>query len=170
MIELNGPNFLQSVETLFGDANACITINSSQFEAFELFQSICQGCPLAPTLYVLVVEGFGYLLAHSISSSLVCGIALIDSSSQLFNACKLLVMQTLFKSFYLSKTSFLVSSLASFYWIDLREGKKTFFQGLKIILVFYCKAIYLHYKDALKASALQVYHNNCQSPFKTQTY
>ena len=33
------PNFLQSMEMLFGDANACITINSSQSEAFGLFCS-----------------------------------------------------------------------------------------------------------------------------------
>ena len=35
-----GPNFLQSMEMLFGDTNACITINNSQFEAFGLFRSI----------------------------------------------------------------------------------------------------------------------------------
>ena len=76
------PNFLQSVEMLFGDVNACITINSSQSEAFGLFCSIRQGCPLALVLYVLVVEGSGYLLAHFVSSSLVRGISLPDCSSQ----------------------------------------------------------------------------------------
>ena len=76
-----GPNFLQSVEMFFGDANACITMSSSQSEAFGLFRSIRQGCPLALALYVLVAEGFGYLLAHSILSSLVHGISLSDSSS-----------------------------------------------------------------------------------------
>ena len=57
-----GPNFLQFVEMFFGDANACITINKSQSEAFGLFHSIRQGCALAPMLYVLVAEGFGCLL------------------------------------------------------------------------------------------------------------
>ena len=66
---------------LFGDVNACITINSSQSEAFGLFHSIWQGCPLALASYVLAAEGFGYLLAHSISFVLVCGISLLDSSS-----------------------------------------------------------------------------------------
>ena len=80
-----GPNFLQSVEMLFGDANVCITINSSQSEAFGLFHSIRKGCPLALALYVLVAERFGYLLAHSVSSGLVRGISLSNSSSQLVN-------------------------------------------------------------------------------------
>ena len=35
-----GPNFLQSMEMFFGDANACITINNSSSEAFGLFRSI----------------------------------------------------------------------------------------------------------------------------------
>lgn len=73
-------NFLQSMEMLFGDVNACITINSSQYEAFGFFRSIQQGFPLALTLYVLTTEGFGYLVAHSISSSLVHGISFPYSS------------------------------------------------------------------------------------------
>ena len=36
-------------------------------------------------LYVLTAEGFGYLLAHSVSSRLVCGISLPESSCQLVN-------------------------------------------------------------------------------------
>ena len=76
-----GPNFLQFVEMLFGDANGCITINNSSSEAFGLFRSIRQGCPLALALYVLAMEGFGYLLVHSISLGLVCGISLPESSS-----------------------------------------------------------------------------------------
>lgn len=51
----------------------------------DIYRSIRQGFPLAPTLYVLTAEGFGYLLAHSVSSGLVCGISLPKSSSQLIN-------------------------------------------------------------------------------------
>ena len=76
-----GPNFIQSVEMLFGDATSCITINNSQSEAFGLFRSIRQGFLLAPVLYVLAAEGFGYLLAHSVSSGLVHGISFPKSSS-----------------------------------------------------------------------------------------
>ena len=70
---------------LFGDANACITINNSSSEAFGLFHSIRQGCPMASALYVLATEGFGYLLVPSISLGLVHGICLPKSSSQLVN-------------------------------------------------------------------------------------
>lgn len=80
-----GPNFIQSIDMLFGDANACITIKKLQSKAFGLFRSIRQECPLAPALYVLAAKGFGYLLAHSVSSGLVCGISLPGSSSQLVN-------------------------------------------------------------------------------------
>jgi hypothetical protein len=80
-----GPQFLHSVEMLFGDASACITINGAQSDTFGLFRSIRQGCPLAPALYVLAAEGFGYLLANSVSTGLVRGISLPDSPSQLVN-------------------------------------------------------------------------------------
>lgn len=70
---------------LFGDANACITINNLQSEASSLFCSIRQGFPLAPMLCVLTTEGFGYLLAHSVSSGLLRGISFPESSSQLVN-------------------------------------------------------------------------------------
>ncbi|XP_059073690.1 uncharacterized protein LOC131874367 [Cryptomeria japonica] len=50
---------------LFADASACITINGRQSSAFGLFRSIQQGCPLAPSLYVLAAEGFGISLPNS---------------------------------------------------------------------------------------------------------
>ncbi|XP_059073550.1 uncharacterized protein LOC131874275 [Cryptomeria japonica] len=70
---------------LFGDASACITINGQKSKAFGLFRSICQGCPLAPSLYVLAAEGFGYLLANAIIVGHVSGISLPESPSQLVN-------------------------------------------------------------------------------------
>ena len=73
------------MEMLFVDAYACIMINNSQSESFGLFHSIRKGFPLALALYVLATEGFGYLLAHSVSSGLVCGISLLESSTQLVN-------------------------------------------------------------------------------------
>lgn len=61
-----GSNFFQSMKMLFGDANACITINNLQSKAFLLFHSVKQGFHLAPQFYVLAIEGFGYLLANSV--------------------------------------------------------------------------------------------------------
>lgn len=79
------PIFLQSVQMLFGDASTCITINGWQSQAFGNFHSIQQGCPSVPSLYVLVVDGFGYPLSNNISLGRVCGISLPDSSQQLVN-------------------------------------------------------------------------------------
>lgn len=80
-----GPKFLRFVEMVFAKASSCITINDCQSKTSGLFCSIHQGCPLTPSLYVLAGEGFGYLLAHSISQGKVHGIYLFDSPSQLVN-------------------------------------------------------------------------------------
>ena len=76
-----GSNLLQSMEMFFGDANAYMTINNSQSKAFGIFCSIRKGFPLALPLYVLAIEGFGYLLAHCVSSGLVHGISLLNHLS-----------------------------------------------------------------------------------------
>ncbi|XP_059073092.1 uncharacterized protein LOC131873930 [Cryptomeria japonica] len=73
------------MEMFFAEASACITINGCQSHTFGLFHSTRQGCSLAPSLYVLAAEGFGYLLAHSTSQGMVRGISLPDSPSQLIN-------------------------------------------------------------------------------------
>ena len=70
---------------LFGDAYSCITINHPRYENFDLCKSIHHGCPLAPSLFLLVAEGFGYLFFITISWGLVYGIALLDSTMQLVN-------------------------------------------------------------------------------------
>ncbi|XP_059064547.1 uncharacterized protein LOC131856688 [Cryptomeria japonica] len=70
---------------LFADASTCITINGRQSSAFGLFRSIWQGCPLAPSLYVLTAERFGYLLANVASLQCVKGISLPNSQLQLLN-------------------------------------------------------------------------------------
>ena len=77
--------FLQSVQMLFGDAFACITINGRQSQAFGIYCSIRQGCPLAPSLYVLATEGFRYFLAKAISQGRVHGISLPNSLDHLVN-------------------------------------------------------------------------------------
>lgn len=70
---------------LFVDAFVCITINGCQSSSFELFRSIRQGCSLAPLLYVLAVERFGYLLANAVSQQRVKCILLPKSQAQLVN-------------------------------------------------------------------------------------
>lgn len=80
-----GPKFIQALEILFIEASSCITMNGLMSLTFGLFCSICQGFPLAPSLYVLFVEGFCYLLSHSTLQGLVQGISLPNSPSQLIN-------------------------------------------------------------------------------------
>lgn len=80
-----GSHFIQFVTMLFVAALTCITINGQQSNAFELFRSIHQGFPLASALFVLVVEGFVYLLAHSVSQGLVKGIDLPNSLAHIVN-------------------------------------------------------------------------------------
>ena len=53
--------FLEFIQILFWDAFTCISINGLQSNAFGIFRSIRQGFPLAPSLYVLATNGFGYL-------------------------------------------------------------------------------------------------------------
>lgn len=77
--------FLQLVWMLFGNASTCITINDQQSKDFNLYRSIYQGFPLAPSLYVLVAKGFVYLLANNIYWGLVHGITLPNSTLQLVN-------------------------------------------------------------------------------------
>lgn len=77
--------FLQLVEILLGDASSCISINRRKSKAFGLFWSIRRGYPLAPTLYILFVEGFVYFIIIDISSSHVRGIYLLEFPNQLVN-------------------------------------------------------------------------------------
>lgn len=80
-----GPRFIQSIQIIFGDAFACIIINGSHSLSFDLHRSIRQGFPLAPSLYVLAVEGFRYFVGFVIFAGHVRGISLFNSPSQLVN-------------------------------------------------------------------------------------
>lgn len=51
-----GPNFCRWVAILCKDACAQIIVNRDLSALFWLARSVCQGCPLAPTLFVLVVD------------------------------------------------------------------------------------------------------------------
>lgn len=62
-----------------------LTMNGIYFESITLAQSIHQGYPLAPSLFMLAIEAFNYLLAHQDSLRLLKGIALPNSQVQILN-------------------------------------------------------------------------------------
>lgn len=76
-----GQCFTQTIEMLFPDASAILTINQTQLQSFKLSHSIHEGFPLAPSLYILALEGFGYILAHRVDQ----GHFLPHNNAQLIN-------------------------------------------------------------------------------------
>ena len=48
--------YVYMVGVLFKDANAFIEVNGSSYDCFDLFISIRKGCPLAPTLFVIILK------------------------------------------------------------------------------------------------------------------
>lgn len=80
-----GPNFLASINLLYRDVVAVLTINNTHSLAIGIFCSVRQGCPLAPSLYVLAAETFGYQLAQKVFNEFVEGIILPSNQGQLVN-------------------------------------------------------------------------------------
>ena len=61
------------MKTLLRDANVVVEVNGGRSHCFELSRSIRQGCPLAPTLFVIATEALHYLLRDDILSPKVRG-------------------------------------------------------------------------------------------------
>lgn len=78
------PGFCKLVKTLLCDANASVEVNGMRSSNFTLTRSIKQGCPLAPALFVLVVDAMFYLLKDSSITPLVMGISL-PNKKEIFN-------------------------------------------------------------------------------------
>ena len=71
-----GPYFIFSVKILFREASEVLTMNGSQSQSISLALLVHQGCSLAPSLFILAVEAFSYLLMHQASQGLIKGISL----------------------------------------------------------------------------------------------
>lgn len=56
-----GPTFLASFQMLFNAFMIVLTLDMVHSAPIILFISIIHGCPLAPSLYVLVAKAFGYI-------------------------------------------------------------------------------------------------------------
>ena len=65
--------YVQMVGVLLNDANASLEVNGNKFEFFELSISIKHGCPLAPTLFVIIAKALHYLLRDDSISPKVIG-------------------------------------------------------------------------------------------------
>ena len=48
--------FIKMVSLLFYDASACIKLNGESSPYFPIQRGVCQGCPLAPYLFLIVAE------------------------------------------------------------------------------------------------------------------
>lgn len=80
-----GPNCVAMVHTLFSNTSAFVSMNSTMTNHIPPYCSIRQGCPLAPHLYVLVVDALGYSLESARIQERIQGISLLDESEMMNN-------------------------------------------------------------------------------------
>lgn len=57
-----GPYFRKVVGTLLGNASASVVLNGEFTPTFPISRSVRQGCPLAPFLFLIVMETLGRFL------------------------------------------------------------------------------------------------------------
>ena len=76
MLEAFGfpPSFCNTVQVLLSDASAQVEVNGVLSAPFSLGRSIRQGCPLAPSLFVIASEALFYILIDNSLSPDVRGI------------------------------------------------------------------------------------------------
>jgi hypothetical protein len=56
--------WIDQVMSLNKNATATVIVNGEQSPTFKLQRSVCQGCPLAPYLFLLTVDVLGQMLQH----------------------------------------------------------------------------------------------------------
>lgn len=86
-----GHFYLYTVETLFADVNAFLSIDQVKSDEVDLFRSINQGCPFAPTLYVMAIEALGDLLHHKVLQGSIKGIPLLVQENAQWDASPMLL-------------------------------------------------------------------------------
>ncbi len=54
--------WIRWVNTLYHEATSAIKVNGKAGPVFQLARSVCQGCPLAPYLFILATDVLGHML------------------------------------------------------------------------------------------------------------
>ena len=72
--------FIEMVKMLFQDAQAIVSLNSKLIEPFLILWEVCQRCPHAPYLFVLVDEALHAASRATIQAGDLIGILLLNSS------------------------------------------------------------------------------------------
>jgi hypothetical protein len=83
MTQLGIPEeYLQMVKPLFADAKASICLNGGETAPFSINHGVCQGCPLAPLLFLFVAEALNAAVKAAQGKGELQGISLSDGLAQ----------------------------------------------------------------------------------------
>lgn len=77
--------FINYVHMLVNNASIFLTLIKYQSKVIQIGCSVCQVYPLALSLFILVAEAFGYLLAHRVAQVQIQGIYLPNCYCHLIN-------------------------------------------------------------------------------------
>lgn len=77
MAKLGFPDgFVQMVKLLFKEASNHVNVNGRLSPAFPINRGVCQGCPVAPYLFLIVAEALNALVKKQVAANLVKRITL----------------------------------------------------------------------------------------------
>jgi hypothetical protein len=68
--------FVAMTKLLFEDAEAAVKVNGSSSSSFKILRGVCQGCPLAPYLFLVVAEVLNTMMKKEVHEGRIRGIAL----------------------------------------------------------------------------------------------
>lgn len=78
-----GPKFSKYIQTLFENARARVSVNGKLSKPFSLCKSIRQGCPIAPLLFAIAVDGLNCLIHQKIQEGAIKGLSLPNQREQM---------------------------------------------------------------------------------------
>ena len=60
--------FMKMIRMSFHDAMVFVNLNNRVTEPFGLHRGVCQGCPLAPYLFILTAESLNAAVNHAMGT------------------------------------------------------------------------------------------------------